>query len=66
LNGLCATLFWFEQFPIPFGIVEMNVGPDEVIDSEVIFAVVKPGAAATITRLEDYKHPTSENTQRSG
>jgi hypothetical protein len=33
-------------FAVPFRIGEMNVGPDEVVDGEVVFAVVEAGAAS--------------------
>jgi hypothetical protein len=33
-------------FAVPFRIGEMNVGPDEVVDSEVVFAVVEAGTAS--------------------
>src|SRR5438132_14416962 len=38
--------FGFERLAIPFGIAEMNVCPNEIVNGEVILAIVKPGATA--------------------
>src|ERR1035437_852324 len=40
------TRFGFERFAIPFGIAEMDVGPHEVVNGEVVFAIVKARSAA--------------------
>jgi hypothetical protein len=34
----------FERLAIPFRIAEMNVGPDEVVDGAIVFAIEKPCA----------------------
>src|ERR1035437_6694829 len=39
------TRFRFERFAIPFRIGEMDVGPHEVVDGEVVLAIVKPSSA---------------------
>ena len=37
--------FRFQRFAVPFGVAEMVVGLHEVVDGEVVLAIVEPGAA---------------------
>src|SRR6202020_1016217 len=37
--------FWFKRFTVPLGVAEVDVCPHEVVDGEVVFAVVEAGSA---------------------
>ena len=41
-----VTGFRVKRFAVPFGVVEVFVGFYEVVDREVVFAVVEPGTSA--------------------
>ena len=63
-RGRAALLAWLrlQRFAVPFRIAEMNVCLHEVVNGEVVFAIVKPCAATNdLFELNDGVDGTHQN-----